>query len=97
MPQTEELKLETVLQALGDPLRLELVRRIASAGELACGCASEGIEVPKSTLAHHFKVLRQAGVLVSRAEGTQSINALRRDDLNARFPGLLDAILSTKA
>ena len=94
MPLREELKLETVLQALGDPLRLELVRRIAASGELACGNASEGLDVPKSTLAHHFKVLRQAGVITTRPEGTQGINALRRTDLDTRFPGLLDAILT---
>jgi DNA-binding transcriptional ArsR family regulator len=89
-----EASLDEVLRALGDPLRLELVRRIASAGELACACAAEGLTLPKSTLAHHFKVLRQAGVIVTRLEGTQSINTLNRETLDTRFPGLLDAVLS---
>ena len=92
-PAREELALEDVLHALADPLRLSIVRKLAAGGALACGGASPCPTIPKSTLAHHFKVLRQAGVLSTRAEGTQSINALRRADLDARFPGLLDAIL----
>ena len=95
-PAREEIRLEAVLHALSDPIRLEIVRCIAaSRGERAC--VTFGLPIPKSTLAHHFKVLRSAGVLATRAEGTQSLNSLRRDDLDARFPGLLDAVLCAAA
>jgi hypothetical protein len=66
-----------------------------SSGERPCGAFEPAL--PKSTLAHHFKVLRASGILATRAEGTQSLNSLRRADLNARFPGLLDAVLRAAA
>jgi predicted transcriptional regulator len=95
-PARDELVLTDVLDALADPLRLQIVKKLATGGALACGGASPCPTIPKSTLAHHFKVLRQAGVLSTHAEGTQSINAVRRADLDARFPGLLDAILAAE-
>ena len=95
-PARDELVLTDVLDALADPLRLNIVKKLAAGGALACGGASPCPTIPKSTLAHHFKVLRQAGVLATHAEGTQSINAVRRADLDARFPGLLDAILAAE-
>jgi DNA-binding transcriptional ArsR family regulator len=49
--------------------------------------------VTKSTCTHHFKVLREAGIIRQRQEGTSRLNTLRRDDLEARFPGLLPTIL----
>lgn len=95
-PAREEMTLEAVLYALSDPLRMAIVRCIAaSGGERAC--VDFGLPIPKSTLAHHFKVLRSAGVLATRVEGTQSLNSLRRADLDARFPGLLDAVLCAAA
>ena len=53
--------------------------------------------VTKSTCTHHFKVLRDAGVIRQRQEGTRRLNTLRRDDLEARFPGLLGTILEAAA
>lgn len=95
-PVRDEIRLESVLYALSDPVRLAIVRCIAqSGGERAC--VTFGLPIPKSTLAHHFKVLRATGVLATRLEGTQSLNSLRRADLNARFPGLLDAVLCAPA
>ncbi len=82
-----------MLYALSDPTRLRIVAALAEGGEQSCG-AGACAEVPKSTLAHHFKVLRETGIIVSRAEGTQSFNSLRRADLDSRFPGLLDAVLN---
>lgn len=90
-PNPQDLSLAGVLYALGDPVRLEIVRRLAEQGELTC--AALEIPVAKSTLSHHFKVLRESGVLYSRKEGTQHINSLRRDELETRFPGLLKTIL----
>jgi DNA-binding transcriptional ArsR family regulator len=93
-PDRDDISLAGVLYALGDPIRLEIVRRLASETELAC--AALDLPVAKSTLSHHFKVLRDAGVLFCRKEGTQHMNSLRRDDLDARFPGLLDVILQSE-
>lgn len=90
-PDQKAISLAGVLYALGDPVRLEIVKRLAERGELPC--AALEIPVAKSTLSHHFKVLREAGVLFCRKEGTQHLNSLRREDLDSRFPGLLDAVL----
>jgi DNA-binding transcriptional ArsR family regulator len=93
-PATEDLDLTTVLQALGDPVRLKIVRMLAADGEQVCGAIDLGIS--KSTRSHHFKTLREAGVTLTRVEGTHRHVSLRRDDLQARFPGLLDAVLLTQ-
>ena len=84
----------TVIQALSDPVRLEIVRQLACCddpGEIKCGQIQ--LSVTKSTASHHFKVLREAGVLQCRDEGTRRYHSVRREDLDARFPGLLDAVL----
>lgn len=91
-PDKKDISLAGVLYALGDPVRLEIVRRLAEKGELPC-CAALEAQVAKSTLSHHFKVLREAGVLYCRKEGTQHMNSLRRDILDDRFPGLLETVL----
>ncbi len=90
-PNCQDIALEGVLYALGDPVRLEIVQRLAANHELSCSDLDLG--VAKSTLSHHFKILREAGVLYCRKQGTQHMNSLRRDDLEAAFPGLLDTIL----
>jgi DNA-binding transcriptional ArsR family regulator len=94
-PATEDLDLTTVLQALGDPVRLKIIRMLAAEGEQVCGAVDLGIS--KSTRSHHFKTLREAGVTFTRVEGTHRHISLRREDLEARFPGLLDAVLQTQA
>ncbi len=80
-----------VLYALSDPMRLAIVRSIAANGEQPCGTFN--LPVAKSTLSHHFKVLRENGVIRMKPQGKQIINSLRQDELDRRFPGLLDAIL----
>jgi DNA-binding transcriptional ArsR family regulator len=90
-PATADLDLTTVLQALGDPARLAIVRALAEDGERACGSFELGIS--KATRSHHFKVLREAGVTFTRVDGTRRHVSLRRDDLEKRFPGLVDAVL----
>lgn len=94
-PTSESLTLTRVLHALSDPARLSIVTTLASQGPQACGALN--LSIAKSTASHHFRVLREAGVIQMQAEGTQFINSLRRDDLNSRFPGLLDAILQSSS
>jgi DNA-binding transcriptional ArsR family regulator len=89
-----KLSLPDVLYALSDPLRLRIVRQLADEGETSCG--TFGIQMPKSSLSHHFKVLRDAGVIATHSEGVRRINTLRRAELDAAFPGLLDVVLQTK-
>jgi DNA-binding transcriptional ArsR family regulator len=91
-PAVQELELGAVLHALSDPVRLQIVAKLAhSTGDHTCG--SFALPVTKSTCTHHFKVLREAGVICQRAQGTTRLNRLRREDLDTRFPGLLDTIL----
>jgi DNA-binding transcriptional ArsR family regulator len=92
-PSREDLEVATVLHAFSDPQRLRIVKRLAGTDE-PCSCGGFGLEVTKSTLTHHFRVLREAGVIAQHPVGTSKFNSLRREDLDARFPGLLDAVLS---
>ena len=91
-PARSEIELAAVLHALSDPVRLRIVAALAVAGEEP-SCGSFDLPVTKSTCTHHFKVLREAGVIQQRQRGTARLNALRRQDLDARFPGLLDSVL----
>jgi DNA-binding transcriptional ArsR family regulator len=93
-PPAESLELTGVLHALSDPVRLEIVRALAAGGE--CRCGAFDLPVTKSTRTHHFRVLRDSGVIEQVANGTALLNRLRRDDLDARFPGLLDSVLSAR-
>jgi DNA-binding transcriptional ArsR family regulator len=91
-PLREDIRIEAVLQALADPVRLRIVQCVADRGEVACGVLD--LPVSKSTLTHHYRVLREAGVIHQRPVGTSKVNTLRRDDLDALFPGLLNGILA---
>lgn len=91
-PPREELELTAVLHALSDPHRLRIVRRLAEENDSRrCGTFELGIS--KSTMTHHLRVLREAGVIEQCPEGTAKLNTLRREDLERRFPGLLEAVL----
>lgn len=87
----EALDLATILHALSDPVRLRIVSQLADGSERTCG--SLEVPVAKSTCSHHFRVLREAGVVAQRVEGKCRFNRLRSDQLDERFPGLLDAVL----
>src|SRR5215208_2197097 len=91
-PARDEIELAAVLHALSDPVRLLMVRGLAGALE-GRSCGSFDVPVTKSTCTHHFKILREAGVIRQRQEGTKRVNTLREDDLEVRFPGLLATIL----
>ena len=94
-PELDEIELPAVLHALSDPVRLRIVAGLARADDLSCG--SFELPVTKSTCTHHFKVLREAGVIQQRQVGTARLNTLRREDLDARFPGLLKTVLQAAA
>ena len=92
-PARGELELATVLHALSDPVRLQILVELAD-GEQACGAVP--LPVSDSTRSHHLKILREAGVTRTRVVGTQRRVSLRHDDLEARFPGLLDSVLAAR-
>lgn len=88
-PDRSELSLDRVLHALSDPIRRDIARVMYLEGSRSCGQLD--YPLAKSTLSHHLKVLRESGVMHTEVRGTTRIITLRRDDLEARFPGLLDA------
>ncbi len=95
-PAVEDLDLVEVLQALGDPVRLQIVRYLAET-EARVACHEIPVPVSKSTGSHHLRVLREAGIVWTDVEGTRKYPTLRRNDLEARFPGLLDSVLRANA
>jgi DNA-binding transcriptional ArsR family regulator len=90
-PERAEIELAAVLHALSDPMRLRIVAKLARGDERTC--KSFELPVVKSTCTHHFRVLREAGVIRQRLEGTTRLNSLRHEDLEARFPGVIDSVL----
>ncbi|MCS0636956.1 transcriptional regulator [Streptomyces sp. LP05-1] len=92
-PAYEEIRLADVLHALADPMRLRVVCGLAVAGT-EVNCSAVELPVSKSTSTHHFRVLRESGVIRQSYRGTAKMNELRRDDLDALFPGLLDTVLA---
>ena len=90
-PDMNQLDLPMVLNALADPVRIGIVKKLAEGTETTCACCN--IDMPKSALSHHFKVLRESGVIFVRIEGKQRFLSLRSEELEKRFPGLLKAVL----
>lgn len=93
-PSRDDLTLPNVFHALSDPVRLAIVRQLAEQDRV---CGTFQFRIAKSTLSHHFKLLREAGITHTRADGVRRLVSLRRDDLDARFPGLLQIILTDGA
>jgi DNA-binding transcriptional ArsR family regulator len=93
-PAAETLQLSQVMAALSDPLRLAIVRRLAAEGEVGCG--NLGDATYKTKLSYHLKILREAGVTRTRADGTARLVKLRREELDGRFPGLIDLVLKAE-
>ena len=91
-PPAETFELTAVLHALSDPVRLGIVRTLAADVE-GRRCSECALSVSKSTRTHHFRVLRESGVIEQHTEGTAVVSRLRRDELETRFPGLLSAVL----
>lgn len=92
-PTAGQMSLDAILSALADPIRRRIVEQLAS-GHDDQACIAFELPVSKSTSTHHFRVLREAGVISQQYRGTSILNSLRTEDLNVRFPGLLDAILT---
>ncbi len=97
-PAMEDLTLEGVLQALADPMRLRIMRSLMQ--EQSCMSCSEAAPCPdmaKSTLSHHFRTLREAGLIRTTKKGVENRNVVRTEDIEQRFPGLLKLVLSLAA
>ena len=88
-----EIDVLTVLQALSDPVRLEVVRQLAENQETGLMCNQIQLPVGKSTASHHLKTLSRAGITSEREQGTCKYVRLRRDELEQRFPGLVESVL----
>jgi DNA-binding transcriptional ArsR family regulator len=93
-PAIEQVALSQVLYALSDPVRLSVVRQLARDGEATCSALDCGR--PKSSMSHHFRVLREAGLVCTRTNGPAHMNNLRRGEIDRRFPGLLTAVLEAE-
>ncbi|WP_462418847.1 ArsR/SmtB family transcription factor [Kytococcus sp. Marseille-QA3725] len=91
-PDTDEIQIPRVLFALSEPLRLNMVRVLAERGEV--DSLELGPDLPRSTLTHHTRLLRESGVVFVRGEGRKCMIRLRSDDLERLFPGLLPTVLA---
>ncbi|HIW90412.1 MAG TPA: ArsR family transcriptional regulator [Candidatus Corynebacterium avicola] len=96
-PSRDELSITDVMSALGDPGRLSVVRQLTDGPQDVAGCSFGPGEMPKSTRSHQLKVLREAGLIRNEPadRGPRRMVSLRREDLDARFPGLLDVVLAS--
>ncbi|WAL65900.1 metalloregulator ArsR/SmtB family transcription factor [Amycolatopsis cynarae] len=94
-PSAADLSLVDVLGALADPTRLALVARLANLGSQKCADINNDAEVHKSTMSHHYRVLRQAGLTTTTIRGRERWIDLRRADLDERFPGVIDSVLNS--
>ncbi|MCT8999351.1 ArsR/SmtB family transcription factor [Chelativorans intermedius] len=94
-PAPEDITLTGILNALGDPVRLQIVRKLHASPEGSnCGDASPCAGLARSTLSNHYRVLREAGLIRTTKRGVEHINVLRLDELERRFPGLVPSILN---
>jgi DNA-binding transcriptional ArsR family regulator len=98
-PAAEGMLLPKVLAALADPHRLASVRFLARNGESWCAQVMQeaGLEMSKSTFSHHLRIMREAGLVTKRIQGAKGYAQLRKQDVDRRFPGLLDSILNADA
>jgi DNA-binding transcriptional ArsR family regulator len=95
-PALRDITLPTVMQALSDPCRIEIVRTLMKEKGSELACKDIPLKISKATRSHHFDVLRDAGVIFTRCEGTRCMTSLRAGELNRRFPGLLKLIAADK-
>lgn len=93
-PLIEQIELSDILHALSDPARLEIVRQLAKEDALTCGQLAP--DRPKSSMSHHFKILRDSGLITTELSGREHYNSLRLKEVESRFPGVLTSILSVR-
>jgi len=94
-PTIEQVELTDIMYALSDPTRLEIVMRLANAGKkLTCG--ELDLNRPKSSMSHHFKILRGAGLVLTLIEGTEHMNSLRIEEIEQKFPGVLSSVIKVQ-
>ncbi|MGL5817653.1 MAG: ArsR/SmtB family transcription factor [Phycicoccus sp.] len=94
-PSIDEMDLGRVLAALADPLRRAVVVELARREDgFEQNCTAFGLPVSKATRTHHFRVLREAGLIRMSDRGNLILTSLRRADLERRFPGLIVAVVT---
>lgn len=93
-PSMSQIGLADIMHALSDPIRLDIVRQLADGSSRTCSELAPGR--PKSSMTHHFKILRSAGLVETRTVGNEHYNRLRRNELDTRFPSLMGTIVSLK-
>lgn len=92
-PAIEDVTLQSVLYALADPVRLEIIKKLTGMGcGLNCSAAAP-VDLPKSTQSHHFRILREAGLVRSERRGTEVVNSLRCAEIEKRFPGVVSSVI----
>ena len=95
-PSMDQIELTDIMYALADPTRLEIVTLLATAGrKMTCG--EIDLNRPKSSMSHHFKILRSAGLVETMIEGTEHMNSLRLEEIEQKYPGVLKAVLKATA
>ncbi len=91
---TDQIQLIDLLKAMSDPVRLRLLAVMRDGEFHSCRAQIQELGLHKSTLSHHFKVMRQAGLTSTRIVGRRRETRLRKDDLDRRFPGLIDSLVA---
>jgi DNA-binding transcriptional ArsR family regulator len=92
-PYLRSIAFTEIMHALSDPTRVEIIRKLAERGDQELTCSALLGDRPKSSMSHHFKILRSAGLIETTVVGKEHINRLREKDLNSRFPGLMKSLL----
>lgn len=93
--KTHNITLEQIMKALGDPVRMSVVKQLLNAENEEKPCGTFDYSVTKATFSHHIKILEDSGVIQTRMEGTRKLVSVNSADLKKKFPGLLDLILKS--
>lgn len=93
-PGLDQVSMSQVLHALADPARLHMVKTLHELGEVPCSLVYADLGLSKSNASHHFRVLRESGILRRTQRGSQQYARLRAEELEERFPGLLASVLA---
>lgn len=97
-PTVDSFDLTVILNALADPGRRTLMSALYGCTDpIDCAVLVEQADLGLSnpTISHHYRVLREAGLTRTVVNGRKRVVRVRRDEMESRFPGLLEAILGT--